>query len=125
MIKDRVIIGLIVIAGLINFAPVIGVMSAGQIESLYGIDLHDPAVEILLRHRAVLFGLLGGFMIMAAFKPQWHRAAIVSGLIAMLSFMLLYFLSGDQPLSLMSIVYADIIGVAALVFVSMLKWLKN
>jgi len=68
MIKARVITGLIVFAGVINFLPVMGVFSGARIESLYGVELSDPTLEVLLRHRAVLFGLLGGFMIVAAFK---------------------------------------------------------
>ncbi len=125
MFKDRAITGLIVIAGLINFVPVIGVLSGARIEGLYGIELRDPTLEILLRHRAVLFGLLGGFMIIAAFKPNWHRAAIAAGLIAMLSFMGLFYLGSDQPSSLMSIVYADIIGVVALFGAALLKFLDQ
>ncbi len=125
MIKGRVITGLIVIAGLINFAPVIGVMSADRIESLYGIELNDPVLEVLLRHRAVLFGLLGGFMIIAAFKPQWHRGAIVGGFLAMLSFLALYLLGGSQPASLLSIVYADVVGVVALSIAVVMKLLDR
>lgn len=114
MSKNRFITVFIVIAGVINFLPVIGVLSAAQVESLYGVDVSDPALEILLRHRAVLFGLIGGFMIMAAFKTSLHSVAIIGGLIAMVSFLGLYYSSENQPTSLASIVYADIIGVISL-----------
>lgn len=114
MTRERVIMALIALAGIINFLPIVGVTSAARIESLYGVELADPALEILLRHRAVLFGLVGGFMIVAAFKKRLHAMAIVGGLIAMLSFMGLYYFTSDQPQSLMSIVYADIAGVISL-----------
>ncbi len=114
MAKERIVRALIVLAGLINFAPVIGAFSGARIESLYGVELADPTLEILLRHRAVLFGLLGGFMIIAAFKRQLHATAIIGGLIAMLSFIGFYYVNDDQPASLMSIVYADIVGVVLL-----------
>lgn len=113
MNKDRFITALIVLAGLINFLPVVGAMSAARIESLYGVDASDPALEILLRHRAVLFGLVGGFMIIAAFKKGLHSAAIIGGFIAMLSFLGLYYFGGE-PQSLVSIVYADMIGMVSL-----------
>ena len=124
MNKDRFITAFIVIAGAINFLPVVGVVSAARIESLYGVDASDPALEILLRHRAVLFGLVGGFMIMAAFKKSLHSAAITGGFIAMLSFLGLYYFGG-QPPSLASIAYADIVGVASLIGALALKMLNG
>lgn len=117
----RIITGLIVLAGLINFAPVVGVFSGARIEGLYGIELSNPTLEILLRHRAVLFGLVGGFMIYAAFKKQMHLFAIFSGLIAMTSFLWLYYSAGDPPQSLISIVNADIVGIAFLAIALALK----
>lgn len=111
MNRAHIITGLIVIAGVINFLPVVGVISATRLEGLYGVDIADPTLEILLRHRAVLFGVIGGFMIFAAFNPTLHLAAIVGGLIAMLSFLWLYYLAGEPPQSLLSIVYADVVGV--------------
>ena len=125
MILHRVIIGLIVLAGLINFAPVVGVLSGARVESLYGIELLDPTLEILLRHRAVLFGLVGGFMIVAAFKPHLHAAAIIGGSIAMVSFLALYFFTSTQPSSLISIVYADVVGLVALFMAMVLKQIKQ
>ena len=37
--------------------------------SLYGVEVQGD-LAILMRHRAVLFGLLGGLMILAAFRPH-------------------------------------------------------
>lgn len=112
--RERIIAGLLVMAGLINFAPVIGVFSAARIETLYGVDLADPVLEILLRHRAVLFGLVGGFMVLAAFRQSLHLIAIVGGLMSMASFLVLYYSAPHQPQVLMSIVYADLVGVVLL-----------
>ena len=123
--RDRVITALIVLAGGINFLPVIGVLSAARIESLYGVDASDPALEILLRHRAVLFGLVGGFMIVAAFKKALHSAAIAGGFIAMLSFLTLYYFGDEQPQALASIAYADIVGVISLSAAVALKALSG
>lgn len=125
MNRERIIMALIALAGVINFLPVVGVVSSARIESLYGIELADPALEVLLRHRAVLFGLVGGFMIVAAFKKSLHAMAIVGGLIAMLSFMGLYYFASDQPQSLLSIVYADIAGVISLSVALALKMIDR
>jgi len=112
--KERIIAGLLIAAGLINFAPVIGVFSGARIEAMYGVELDQPALEILLRHRAVLFGLVGGFMIYAAFRQALHLIAIIGGLVSMAAFLALYYSSAEQPPALLSIVYADIVGVVLL-----------
>lgn len=36
-------------------------------------------LEILMRHRAVLFGLLGAFLIFAAFKRAYQTVAYLGG----------------------------------------------
>ena len=113
MYREWIITGLILLAGLINFLPVIGVVSADRLTALYGVDASDPVLQILLRHRAVLFGLLGGFMIASAFHKQLRPIALGGGLVAMLSFMVLFYTTGEKPESLVSIIYADCIGVAA------------
>ena len=125
MSKARIVAGLIVLAGIINFLPVMGVFSAARLETLYRVDIADPTLEILLRHRAVLFGVIGGFMIAAAFRQRFHLPAIIAGLIAMLSFLWLYYLTGDPPRSLLSIAYADIVGVSALGLALAMKALGN
>ena len=48
---------------------VVGVLGAERLNQLYGIDASEPNLAVLMRHRAVLFGLLGGFFVLAAFKP--------------------------------------------------------
>ncbi len=121
MNRAHIMTGLILLAGVINFLPVVGVVSAARLEGLYGVDIADQTLEILLRHRAALFGVVGGFMIFAAFKRRLHMAAIIGGLIAMLSFLWLYYLAGDPPQSLLSIVYADIVGVLLLGLALVLK----
>ena len=49
----------LVLVGLIHLLPLSGVLSADQLASLYGLSFSEPNLAILMRHRAVLFGLLG------------------------------------------------------------------
>lgn len=76
------------VVGLINFVPVVGVRSARTLSRMYGIPVREEDVDlaILLRHRAVMLGLVGGFMIYAAFVPSLQPIAIVIGLLSMVSF---------------------------------------
>ena len=64
---------LLAAAGLINLAPAIGVLSAARIERLYGLSVSgQPDLEILLRHRAALFGLLGAAMMVWLAWEGWR-----------------------------------------------------
>ncbi len=76
--------------GTANAIPVIGALGVAQLEALYGIKVTDSNLSILLRHRAVLFGLVGGFMQYAAlFKPELAPAATFGGLTSMISYVLI------------------------------------
>ena len=57
---------LLALAGALHLPPVIGVLGVGSIERLYGVTIGEPAMAILMRHRAILFGLLGTLLIVAA-----------------------------------------------------------
>jgi hypothetical protein len=76
------------VVGLIHFLPVIGVLSASRLEGLYGVQATDPNLIVLLRHRAVLLGIPGVLLVVAAFVPGLQILAAALGLISMLSFTL-------------------------------------
>lgn len=105
--------GLLVAVGLLNVYPLIGVISEEQLVKLYGTAFDSPDLVTLMRHRAVLFGLLGGFLLMAAFRPSLQLLAAVAGLISMLSFVLLAYASGDIGPEVHRVVVADIVGAVA------------
>jgi hypothetical protein len=50
---------LILGAGVVNLLPAIGAFSAERLQSLYGVVIDDPNLGILMRHRAVLFAIVG------------------------------------------------------------------
>ena len=56
--------------GIIHLLPVSGFFGAERLSALYGISLNEPNLEILMRHRAVLFGLLVAFLVYAAFSDN-------------------------------------------------------
>lgn len=69
----------LVVAGIVHLLPLPGVSGARRLEALDGIPVAEPDLGILLRHRAVLFGLLGGFLLAAAFRPELQAAALLPG----------------------------------------------
>ena len=103
------------IVGIIHLLPITGVAGAERLTALYGIALADPDLVLLLRHRAVLFGILGSYVLIAAFVPALQLSALVMALVSVVSFLALA-LSGDavSP-GIGRIVTADWIALGALV----------
>ncbi len=82
---------------------------------LYGISIEDPNLAILMRHRAVLFGIVGTLLLSAAFSPAFRPAGLVAGLVSMLSFVVLAVLVGGYNASIGRLVVID--GVASIALV--------
>lgn len=109
--------GVLVVVAVIHALPVVGVLGAGKLVQLYGSPVQDAGLELLLRHRAVLFGLLAGFLGWAALRPDLHRPALVAGLASVTSFLLLAWLQRDGALSaaLLRVVWVDVAALGLLV----------
>jgi hypothetical protein len=99
----------------IHAVPLLGVVSAARLSSAYGISIDDPTLEILMRHRAVLFGILAAFLIFAAFQPQLHRVALVAAFVSAGSFVLLAQSVGGYNAPLATVVWMDVVAVALVV----------
>jgi hypothetical protein len=77
------------VAGIVHLLPLSGVLGSAQLASLYGLAVDEPNLAILMRHRAVLFGLIGSFMLWSVVKPVLRGSAIVGGIISVASFLYL------------------------------------
>ena len=93
--------------GIIHLLPLSGVLSATRLFDLYGISFDDPNLEILMRHRAVLFGLLGIFLLSSAFLPSLQLAALITGFVSVVSFLYLAYSVGGYNDQVNRIVTAD------------------
>lgn len=116
---NAVITVLILVVGLVNALPVAGAFSGARLQALYGVALEDPNVVILMRHRAVLFGIVGGLLVGAAFHAPLRGAAYGAGFASMLSFVLMAWLVGGYNAELRRVVVVDLVASAAL-FVAVL-----
>ena len=105
----------LLLVALIHALPLVGVASAGKLEILYGIGVRDPNLELLLRHRAVLFGLLAAFLAYAAFDPALHRLALIAALVSVITFLILAWQIGNYNAAISRVVLADLIALAALI----------
>ena len=84
-----VISSILFILAVIHLLPVAGVLGSDSLTRLYGIYVSDSNTQILLRHRAVLFAIIGLFLLLSVFKSEYQPIAICMGLISVASFLLL------------------------------------
>lgn len=98
----------LVAAGLIHLPPLAGLLSAARLEALYGIPVREPALELLLRHRALLFGLLAALLFVGAFRRELQIPAIVAALASMGGFLLLAAQSPELAAPLRRVAIADL-----------------
>jgi hypothetical protein len=116
---------LFLLAAAINLAPVVGVLSAERLAAAYGVPFADPTLEILMRHRAVLFAVVGALLVLAAFRPAYQHLAAAAGFLSMLSFIAIAWAVGDVSPALRRIALGDVIGSVALALGLMLRWLAG
>ncbi len=100
-------------AAMIHLLPLPGLLGTTQLQQLYGLGDLDPASELLLRHRAWMFALLGGWLIAASRLRSPRPAAIVITLLSDLGFLLLGFSSELTP-ALERVLYIDVLSIALL-----------
>jgi hypothetical protein len=112
---------LILLVGLANLLPVVGALSATRLQVLYGVVLGDPNLVILMRHRAVLFGVVGGLLVASVVYVPLRTAGLVVGLISMLSFILIAWLVGNYNAELRRVVLVDILASLALLIAAILE----
>lgn len=105
---------LVLVAAAINLAPVLGLVPPERMGRLYGIDLDDPNLQILMGHRAVLFAVVGGLLFVAAFHPPLRALAYVVGFSSMLSFPFIAWWVGGYSAEIRRVIVIDIVGIAAL-----------
>jgi hypothetical protein len=110
-----VVPSVLLLVALIHALPLAGVVSAAKLSSLYGISIQDPNLEILMRHRAVMFGLLAGFLAYAAFHRHLHSLALVAAAVSVVAFLALALSVGGYNPALSTVVKADMLALGLLV----------
>lgn len=106
---------MLLVVAIIHLLPVTGVLGSAQLQGLYGLRIDDPGLEVLMRHRAVLFALLGAFLVFAAFRPAYRTLAFLGGFASVLSFLVLAWAVGGYNDAIARVVAADWVALACLV----------
>ena len=106
----------LLVAGIIHLVPVPGVMGVGTLARLYGIEVNDPNMAILLQHRALLFGVLGVLMLIAVALP-WLRVTVLAvALFSAASFIVVAMVIGGYNSAIGRVVIADVVASVLLAF---------
>ena len=88
----------LLISGIINLLPSMLAFLPNKFSQSYGIAIEDGNLELLLRHRAFLFFIIGGLMIYSSVMKKNYEISTISGLISMISFIVLFFLT-EKPIN--------------------------
>lgn len=113
---------LLLVPGVIHLLPLSGVLGADALTRLYGLDFSEPNLEILMRHRAVLFGLLGALLVASAFRPALRTVSLWAGVVSVVSFLVLAWAVGDYGAAVRRVVAADWIALGCLGAAAALHW---
>ena len=105
---------MLLIVGVIHLLPIAGVLGPARLEALYGVAIADPSLEVLMRHRAVLFGLLGLLLVSAAFRRELQGLALIAGFVSVVSFLWLAASVGDYNDAVARVFLVDVIAVVCL-----------
>ncbi|MBL0041921.1 MAG: phosphopantetheine adenylyltransferase [Xanthomonadales bacterium] len=87
MIAERCVQLVLLVAAIIHLAPISGLAGAEALQRLYGVDLTDPSTLMLMRHRAVLFALVGLPLVIGLFLPAWRVPALCGAVISLSAFL--------------------------------------
>ena len=113
---------MLLIVAVIHLLPLQGVLGPERLSALYGLELAEPNLAILMRHRAILFGLLGLFFLVAAFRPELQFGAIVVGFASVLSFLWIAWSVDGYNAQVRRVVVADEVALACLVVAAGALW---
>ena len=115
----------LVIVGIVHVLPGLGVLGAQQLATLYGTQITSPDLLLLMRHRAILFVIVGGLLLVSARQPTLQWSAIVAGLVSVLSFMLLAGSPSGLSAQLSKVFYFDVVALLLLLLAGAAKWLSR
>lgn len=110
-----VVPAVLLLVAAIHALPVLGVLGPSKLASLYGVAVEDPNLDILLRHRALLFGLLAVFLAYAAFQPGLRRLALLAAFFSVGSFLVLVLAVGSYNPAIATVVRVDLVALVLLV----------
>ena len=122
---QKTITALLILVGIIHLLPLSGVLGAERLSALYGLSFQEPNISILMRHRSILFGILGLFFVYAAFQPALQPLAFAAGFISVISFIGIAWSVGGYNGAIGKVVLADLVALASLLLAVVLYFMAS
>lgn len=104
------------IVAVIHLLPIAPVFAPGTLVRLYGIAPDDTTLLLLMRHRALLLGLVGVLCFWAAGASSVRPAALLAATLNVAGFLGFYALYGMPAGALRTIALADLLAIPPLAF---------
>lgn len=112
----------LLLSALIHLAPLSALVGAERLQALYGLGELDASLQLLLQHRATLFGLLGLGLLLVLRRPGWREPLIVLTLASDLAFLGFCLLHGPLNPALQRVALADAVSILALLAAAIALW---
>lgn len=124
--SDKIARIILFIVGVINLLPAIVFFAPSQAARLYGTTFDGGSLNILMRHRAVLLGLIGAALIFAALKPAAKIPAIAFALTSKVAFIFLVLTAASFTAQIRQVALIDAAAIVLLIAVLIIHfWRKR
>lgn len=120
MWRERAVVAGLLAVGGIHVLPAVVAVLPDRMATAYGVRVDGADLALLLRHRAVLLGLVGAAAIAAALLPALRGAVVVGGLISVTSFVLLAAVTDGTGVETARVARIDVTAACVLVAVGVL-----
>ena len=107
----------LLLVGAITTVPSVVVVAPSFLQRLYGVTPTDPVQLALLQHRGVFFGIIGGGLILSAFRRSLRETFITIALVAKLFFVGIVYLHPGVTEQLGGIAIIDLVAIVLLLTV--------
>lgn len=113
--NDAVVTISLVLVGLVHLLPGIVAFSPRRAVQAYGIEIDEPALIVVLRHRGVLLAVVGAGLVGSAVWPEVRPLAVGSAAASMIGFIVLAAPTPGLGPALRRILWIDVAALALLV----------
>jgi hypothetical protein len=125
LIIERLVQGLLTLVGIVNLLPLLGVLGAAQLRQLYGVEVADNGLALLMRHRAVLLALIGAGLLWAAARADMRLPFILAAVVSKAAFLALWRQHAPATAEIARVAWIDVGALAVLAVVVALMMLAR